>query len=86
MKDAFTEQALGLLKCLSSEEFQHRASLIVHDFPKLKSWMEWWMCPAHALMPFESEKKMDTEIWDSLLKTINAEEAMHWKLYSACGC
>jgi hypothetical protein len=85
LKDAFTERALGLLKCSSSEEFQHRASLIVRDFPKLKSWMEWWMRPAHATMLFESERNMDVTIWDSLPKTTNAEEAMHWKLYSACG-
>lgn len=85
LKDAFTERVLGLLKCSNSEEFQHRASLIIRDFPKLKSWMEWWMRPAHASMLFESERKMDVQIWDSLPKTTNAEEAMHWKLYSACG-
>ena len=85
LKDAFTERALGLLKCSSSEEFQNRASLIIRDFPKLKSWMEWWMRPTHASMLFESERLMDIQIWDSLPKTTNAEEAMHWKLYSACG-
>jgi hypothetical protein len=36
-------------------------------------------------MLFESERKMDIEIWESIPKTTNAEEAMHWKLYSACG-
>ena len=41
LKDAFTERALGLLQCSSSDEFQCHAHLIVHDFPKLKSWMEW---------------------------------------------
>lgn len=85
LKDAFTERALGLLKCSSSEEFQLRASLIIRDFPKLRSWMEWWMRPTHASMLFESERKMDMQIWESLPKTTNAEEAMHWKLYSACG-
>jgi hypothetical protein len=77
LKDAFTERVLGLLKCSNSEEFQHHASLIICDFPKLKSWMEWWMRPAHASMLFESERKMDVQIWDSLPKTTNAEEAMH---------
>lgn len=43
------------------------------------------MRPTHASMLFESERKMDMQIWDSLPKTTNAEEAMHWKLYSACG-
>lgn len=36
-------------------------------------------------MLFESERQMDIEIWDSIPKTTNAEEAMHWKLYSGCG-
>jgi hypothetical protein len=85
LKDAFTERALGLLRCSSSDEFQHHAQLIVRDFPKLKSWIEWWMRPAHASMLFESEREMDLQIWESLPCTNNAEEAMHWKLYSACG-
>ena len=85
LKDVFTERALGLLQCSSSDEFQRRAHLIVRDFPKLKSWMEWWMRPAHASMLFESEREMDLKIWESLPHTNNAEEAMHWKLFSACG-
>ena len=27
---------------------------------------------------------MDIEIWDSIPKTTNAQEAMHWKLYCMC--
>lgn len=34
----------------------------------------------------DSECKMDIELWESLPDTNNAEEAMHWKLYSAYGC
>ena len=85
MKDAFVQRALGLLHCSSSDDFHLRANLIIHDFPRLKSWMEWWMRPAHASMLFESERTMDISIWGSIPKTNNAEEAMHWKLYSACG-
>ena len=85
MKEAFTKRALALLHCSNSDDFNLRANLIVHDFPPLKSWMEWWMCPAHASMLFESERQMDIEIWESIPKTTNAEEAMHWKLYSGCG-
>jgi len=46
--------------------------------------MEWWMRPAHASMLFHSDKKMDIEIWDSIPKTTNAQEAMHWKIYCMC--
>ena len=82
----FTKHALGLLNCSSSDDFQLWAKLIIHDFPKLSSWMEWWMCPSHAAMLFESERKMDVEIWEGFPKTTNAEEAMHPKFYKACGC
>ena len=85
LKDAFTGRALGLLQASSSDEFQRRGQLIIRDFPKLKSWMEWWMRPVHASMLFKSERVMDLQIWKSLPATNNAEEAMHWKLYSACG-
>ena len=84
-KEVFTKCALGLLNCFSSDDFQLQAKLIIRDFPKLSSWMEWWMHPSHAAMLFESERKMDIEIWEGLPKTTNAEEAMHAKFYKACG-
>ena len=36
-------------------------------------------------MLFESKRKMDTDIWESIPESTNAEEAMHWKLYAAAG-
>lgn len=83
--EAFKKRALALLKLRNTEEFIYQASLLVRDFPRIKSWMEWWMRPAHASMLFESERKMDIAIWESIPDTNNAEEAMNWKLYSACG-
>jgi len=59
--------------------------LLVQDFPKLGSWMEWWAHPVHASMLFELERKMDMELWKSLPPTNNPEEAKHWKLHCACG-
>ena len=43
------------------------------------------MQPAHASMLFQSERMMDIAVWDSILKTMNAQEAMHWKICSMCG-
>jgi hypothetical protein len=83
--DAFKARALGLLDLQNSEEFLHQALLLVQDFPKLKAWMEWWMRPSHAAMLFKTERIMDIDLWDSILNTNNAEEAMNWKLYAACG-
>lgn len=81
----FVTRALALLNAPDSEEFRSRAALIVSEYPALKSWMEWWTRDAHAIMLFSSERRMDIELWESLPDTNNAEEAMHWKLYCACG-
>lgn len=85
MREGFAKRALALLDAPNSQEFIAHAALLVHDFPRLTSWMEWWMRPAHASMLFESERKMDIDLWNSLPQDNNAEESMHWKLYSACG-
>ena len=29
---------------------------------------------------------MKPELWEAIPETTNAEEAMHWKMYSATGC
>lgn len=36
-------------------------------------------------MLFESQRRMDAVLWNSLPNTTNAEEAMHFKIYSAVG-
>ncbi len=36
-------------------------------------------------MIFKSQQIMDAEVWDSIPGSTNAEEAMHWKLYSGAG-
>ncbi|KAK0201339.1 hypothetical protein DFS33DRAFT_1276243 [Desarmillaria ectypa] len=33
-----------------------------------------------------SQQIMDAKVWDSIPGSTNAEEAMHWKLYSGVGC
>lgn len=64
--------------------FKARA-LIIRDFPKLKAWMEWWMRPSHATMLFSSQRLMEGHVVESIPATTNAEEAMHWRFYSAAG-
>jgi hypothetical protein len=85
MADYFVSRALALLDAPNSQEFIARAELVISEYPKLTAWMKWWTRPAHAAMLCDSERKMDIELWESLPDTNNAEEAMHWKLYSACG-
>jgi hypothetical protein len=43
------------------------------------------MRESHASMLFLSQKKMDPDLWEAIPETTNAEEAMHWKMYSAAG-
>lgn len=85
MAPSFVARARALLNAPNSEEFASRAALVVSEYPKLKAWMDWWTRPEHAAMLFDSERTMDTKLWESMPDTNNAEEAMHWKLYSACG-
>jgi len=53
--DAFKDRALGLLEVADSEAFIQQACHLVHDFLKLKPWMEWWTRPSHAAMLFKME-------------------------------
>ena len=82
---AFKARALGLLSVPGIEEFNKQANLIIRDFPKLKAWMEWWMRPSHATMLFSSQRLMEEHVVESIPNTTNAEEAMHWRFYSAAG-
>jgi hypothetical protein len=83
--EAFKTRALGLLSVASGDEFDKQANLIIRDFPKLKPWMEWWMRPSHATMLFSSQRLMEEHVVESMPNTTNAEEAMHWRFYSATG-
>lgn len=83
--EAFKTRALGLLSVASADEFNKQACLIIRDFPKLKAWMEWWMRPSHATMLFSSQRLMEEHVVESMPNTTNAEEAMHWRFYSAAG-
>jgi hypothetical protein len=85
MTDAFKKRAMSLLDVLDQTEFLSLTNLLVRDFPNIKSWMNWWMRESHASMLFLSQRKMDPELWESIPETTNAEEAMHWKMYSATG-
>ena len=83
MADTFKHRALSLLDVSDSMEFLSLTSLL--DFPMTKSWLNWWMCESHASMLFLSQRKIKPELWEAILETTNAEEVMHWKMYSAAG-
>lgn len=83
--DAFVARAEGLLKAEDSEDFRGRVRTLIRDFPLVESWLSWWLRDSHASMLFVTERRMDSDIWDSLPMSTNAEEAMHWKFYCAVG-
>jgi hypothetical protein len=75
--DVFVQRALALVSEPTQAEFLNKAQLIIRDFPETTSWLAWWLRPAHAATIFESQKVMDTRIWEAIPDTTKPEEAMH---------
>lgn len=75
-----------LLTASDQEEFHVITHELLVSFPEIKPWLEWWMRDAHASMLFESRRRMNPVLWESMPNTTNAEESMHWRIYSAVGC
>jgi hypothetical protein len=61
---AFETCALALLKAADTNDFQMHARVILRDFPMVEPWLCWWMRDSHAVMLFESERRMESKIWD----------------------
>ncbi|KAI0683118.1 hypothetical protein BC835DRAFT_1311235 [Cytidiella melzeri] len=83
--NAFKARMDTLLDVPDMKSFLAQATSLVKDFPKIAPWLSWWLKEEHASMLFLSQRTMSEFIWDSIPETTNAEEAMHWKLYSAVG-
>ncbi|SJL14811.1 uncharacterized protein ARMOST_18282 [Armillaria ostoyae] len=81
----FKKLALKLCSVLNQEGFEAIAHRIVKKWPRTSTWLAWWTRESHASMIFKSQQIMDAEVWDSIPGSTNAEEAMHWKLYSGAG-
>lgn len=81
----FEELVLGLISAKDLDDFHARVEVIQHDFPLTNSWLGWWLCESNARMLFETHTRMEPDIWTSIPNMTNAQEAQHWKLYSAVG-
>ncbi|OBZ74708.1 hypothetical protein A0H81_05700 [Grifola frondosa] len=82
----FQSRAEALLHVHDVPTFLTDARLLVDDYPAIRQWLSWWLCEEHAMMLFDAHRCMEPAIWDSSIPdTTNAEEAMHWKLYTALG-
>ncbi|KAF9468215.1 hypothetical protein BDZ94DRAFT_1184677 [Collybia nuda] len=85
LSDAFENRTIALLSARDLETFTQLAQALLRDFPKIEGWLKWWLRESHAKMLFSPYREMAEENWDSIPDTTNAEESMHWKLYSAIG-
>lgn len=81
----FEKMAHNLLQLPDAEAFQEEGRLLLEQFPDVAPWLEWWLRDSHAPMLFAPYRSMETSLWESLPDTTNAEEAMHWKIYSGIG-
>ena len=85
LDEHFRSRAKALLRSGDSNEFLRRVNALLVEFPLTEPWLGWYRRPSHAQMLFESERRMEADIWDSIPDTTNAEEAMHWTLYCGFG-
>ena len=85
LQDTFESHALGLLEAINAEAFKAHAAALIHDFPGVKNWMDWWQQDRPSRMLFKPFRTMKEDLWKQLPDTTNAEEAMHFRLYSGLG-
>ncbi|KAK0438725.1 uncharacterized protein EV420DRAFT_1651313 [Desarmillaria tabescens] len=82
----FKKLVMKLCSVPNQEEFEAIAHCIVKKWLHTSTWLAWWTRESHASMIFKLQQIMDVEVWDSIPGSMNAEETMHWKLYSGAGC
>lgn len=80
---AFRKLSNDLVKAPDLGQFRASAMEMLQQFPLVQPWLAWWLRDEHASMIFQSHKRMDPLLWDSMPDTTNAEESMHWRLYRA---
>ena len=82
-KRAFRDLTSRLREAQDLGSFRDAAAEILRRFPLVEPWLSWWMREEHASMIFQSHRRMDPVLWDSMPDSTNAEESMHWRLYKA---
>ena len=81
----FSQLVKGLLLADSVDDFQQRCKIILREFPNCKNWLQWWMRPEHARMLFVNTLDPIPPILKEIPESTNAQEAMHFSMYSQCG-
>jgi len=84
-RNKFIIQAQKLMEIKSLDEFQSIVQWILEEFPDTANWIEYWLRKPHAQMIFHTYMSMDSELWEVLPATTNAQESLHFQLYHAAG-
>ncbi|KAH6889065.1 hypothetical protein BKA70DRAFT_1541345 [Coprinopsis sp. MPI-PUGE-AT-0042] len=84
-KQQWEAQALALATVKSTDRFLELGNALLADFPKVEPWLRWWLRREVAERIFASQRIMQPILWDALPDSTNAEEAIHWTLYSGAG-
>ncbi|KAH6880960.1 hypothetical protein BKA70DRAFT_1411486 [Coprinopsis sp. MPI-PUGE-AT-0042] len=84
-KSRWETRALALVTTKDAARFLELGNELLQDFPKVESWLRWWLRREVAERIFASQRIMEPLLWDALPDSTNAEEAIHWTLYSGTG-
>ncbi|RXW14424.1 hypothetical protein EST38_g11427 [Candolleomyces aberdarensis] len=70
----------------TEDEFDRTVKILTKEFPRLKSWIEWWtLQPGVASMIFPAKSSVDPNIRQQVPSTSNAVEHQHSLLNHASG-
>lgn len=69
----------------TSEEFDDAAHTMRKRFPKVNSWLSWWLSKQFASMIFPAKRSMSTALARELPNTSNPVENRHSQLHHGTG-
>ena len=81
----FRKLADSLVKIEDEDEFNQVLEEIQKTFPLVRSWLHWWLRPSVARKIFHVYKTMPDHLWDSMPRTNNPQEALHFRFYASTG-
>lgn len=69
----------------TSDTFDHLISELRETFPRIYSWIDWWIHPWAASMIFPAKSKVPLSLREQVPRTSNPIEARHSLLHRAVG-
>lgn len=81
----FEQLVDSLQNAADPASFDSIADRLLNAFPAVHNWLAWWRRPNVARMIFPAFRTMESNHWESIPDTTNAEESLHSALYNAVG-